>query len=179
MEENPMNVINRKIAGIKKTIQQAPKAISVIAVNHFKQSFQVGGFIGDNGIERWKPLKNKSRKNIGRAILIQKGALMNSIREMEANQEQIKIGSSRAYASIQNNGGIINQAARSSLYKQNRYKMGTKKGSFKNGTTAGQGFTHKARIIKIPARKFMGNSRALTNKIDNWYLGRLKQNGVL
>lgn len=71
------------------------------------------------------------------------------------DSETASISTNKEYAAIHQFGGEIKQGERQSLYVQNRYKRGAKKGKFKKGTEAGKGFLYKARTIRIPARPFM------------------------
>ncbi len=158
----------KKVDAIKNILNRAPEAIGVIAVNHFKQNFERQGFVDDVKTP-WQARKKDKGKDKGRAILRKSGRLANSLRVTRANTEEVAIGTDVPYARIHNEGGEIKQAARSELFIRNRYKRGVKKGKFAKGKKKGRGFTYTDRVIRMPKRQFLGNSKNLNYKIDNWY----------
>ncbi|GJQ32625.1 MAG: hypothetical protein HBSAPP04_14640 [Ignavibacteriaceae bacterium] len=118
----------------------------------------------------WEPLKKstlRSRRRKNRRILQQRGAgggLLGSITSRYTG-EYAEIGTNLVYAPIHQFGGTIERAARSETFKRKRWtkdkftKKGEliqkRKGQFRKGTTAGQGFTMKAHTITIPARPYL------------------------
>lgn len=143
-----------------------PGVIAETATAYYKQSFIEKGFDGKKWPETEKPVKKGS-------LMVRSSDLVNSVRPSVVNSSRVRIsaGSSKVpYAKIQNEGGVINRAARSETFVRNRYKSGPKskafggQGLFKKGTTAGQGYSFKAYSITIPARPFMRPS-AILNKL--------------
>jgi phage gpG-like protein len=158
--------LKRKAEALKKVLNNAPRVIGSMAVTHFKTNFRKQGFEG----VKWPKRSTNRAKDAGRAIMIKKGRLMNSIRVASANTKEIVIGTNVPYAKIHNEGGTISQAARSETFARNRISRGARKGLFKKGVVNGkQGFTYKARNIKIPKRQFIGEDAELTKKVDHWY----------
>jgi phage virion morphogenesis protein len=119
----------------------------------------------------WQPLSAgtlrwKRKKGAARQILQFKGQLVRSIQE-EANNDHAAVGSNLRYGRIHQEGGTINIAARSEIFKRNRYSRGVKKGKFKKGTTPGKGFTRKKHSIRIPARPFLKMNQKDLEAINN------------
>jgi phage virion morphogenesis protein len=107
----------------------------------------------------WAPLAASTRrKKKHPKILTESGQLRGSIRYQVLGANAVAVGTNKVYAAIQQLGGEIVQGARSELFTRKRYVRGTKKGRFKKGTVAGQGFTFAERRIAIPARAFLGVS---------------------
>ena len=91
----------RKFDLLKRTL---PRVIGNMAVNHFRQSFKSGGFT-DGNFQAWPKRKPGSKRNAGRAILVDSGALKNSILMKDATFDKIRISSEGlAYADVHNRG---------------------------------------------------------------------------
>ena len=89
---------------------------------------------------------------------VKTGRLRSSItvsRSIKRGEFKFFIGTNVEYARIHEYGGTIHRNPRSSLYVQNRYTRGSKKGAFKRGATRGRGFTYQGYDINIPARPFL------------------------
>jgi phage gpG-like protein len=80
-----------------------PVIVARTAENHFKQSFQLQKF-NDDGADPWKKRKSRSAKNEGRAILVQSGRLMRSIRASKISWNRIDLGSPVKYGKYHNDG---------------------------------------------------------------------------
>lgn len=127
----------------------------------------------------WLPLasvtikQRKRRRYWPGKILQRTGQLLVSI-QSKATNDSAQVGTNKKYAAIHQFGGTINQGARSGLTLPNRYKIGSKKGKFKKGTTKGQGYEFSSRSIKIPARPFLQLSdqamKNIEDKIKNYLL---------
>lgn len=167
--ENKFEKIHKEL---KKVYQNIPNKIAVVAQQYFEESFERRGY-NETPFEKWKQRKNpNSKKNKGRAILVQSGRLSKSIRIISVSTSNIKIGTDVPYAKIHNEGGIITQGARSERFVRNK----TKKGKFKKGTKAGKGQTYKERKIEIPKRQFLGeNNKDLQKKIDDIFEKAIKK----
>lgn len=164
--------LRKKATALKQVLNNAPRVVGSMAVTHFKGNFRKQGFDG----VKWPKRSTNRAKDAGRAIMIKKGRLMNSIRVASANTNEIVIGTNVPYAKIHNEGGTISQPARSETFTRNRISKGARKGLFKKGTKAGgRGFTYKARNIKMPQRKFIGEDAELTKKIDTWYTNNINK----
>lgn len=160
--DNVQQVMNGIKSKMKTAIRSLPKVLGNEAVNWSKASFDRQGFL-DNSTQPWQPRKKATRRNSGKAILVQSGRLRRSIRIINSSDTTVVIGTDVPYARIHNYGGVIQQAARSETFVRNRRGKGRglNKYKFSRGTTAGQGFTFAARTIVMPQRKFMGNSANL------------------
>lgn len=75
------------------------------AKNFFVNSFRVQGF-EDKSVEKWKPRKTQTKRNIGRAILVQSGDLRRSIIRQPVNKANlsVKISTDLVYAKVHNEG---------------------------------------------------------------------------
>lgn len=136
-----------------------PKQAKDLGVQFFKSRWRAQGWL-DNSFKRWASRKRKDKKRPGRAILMNRGRLRNSIRGT-IQGDTIVFGTDVPYAKIHNEGGTIQRHARSDLFVRNRYVKGKKKGKFKKGTKAGRGFTFKAGQATMPKRQFIGDSAHL------------------
>lgn len=144
---------NSNIATIRLLMAQAPRHLSEIAVNWFKDSFKQGGFT-DQSFQPWEPRKNersrfdsegnrikyKAKDKESRGVLIKTGNLRRSIQPLYS-QSEVGAISYLPYSGIHNEGG---QAGR-------------------NGSA------------RIPRRMFMGDSAQLMNKLENDLLNSLDQ----
>lgn len=95
--------INRKIRNLKDAKRKIPVLVSNNSKNFFLQSFRNQGFT-DNSLEKWQKRDNRSRRNSGRAILVDTGALRRSIKVSQSSFNKIVITSNLPYASVHNYG---------------------------------------------------------------------------
>jgi phage virion morphogenesis protein len=95
--------INRKIRNLKDAKTKIPVLVSNNSKNFFLQSFRNQGFT-DNSLEKWQKRDNRSRRNSGRAILVDTGALRRSIKVSQSSFNKIVITSNLPYASVHNYG---------------------------------------------------------------------------
>lgn len=174
----------RQLDAVLTVYKKLPTEIATVAVNFSKDRFRDQAWL-DRTIEKWAQLKN-SRNRKGRrsqTILIDTGRLKRSIRKIKVTQNQIIIGSSEPYASIQNDGGEIKKTVQVKSHQVNSYR---KRGytRTRNGRTESikaqtvKSFRVKAHTrkmnTKIPARRFMGNSYRLSNRITTLVTIRFK-----
>ncbi|MDM1048047.1 phage virion morphogenesis protein [Sphingobacterium hotanense] len=128
-------------------------------------NFQNSGFFG----EKWVPRKSKKKTH---KVLLDTEALRDSIKILRSQPGLVIIGSQSHYASIHNNGGIIQRTARSETFVRNRHKKGKLgemfggKGAYAKGTSAGRGMTIKAYSISMPRRQFLGSHPKLIGKLE-------------
>ncbi|MGB5218562.1 MAG: phage virion morphogenesis protein [Smithella sp.] len=139
------------------------KAIGDRIAEQTKRRFESGGPAPDG--RPWTKPKTPNPKRI--RTLTVTGHLRDSIRYQLIGNNSVAVGTNKVYAAIHQSGGTIDKTARSELFVRNRSKRGDKKGKFKKGTTAGRGFTFGAHSIKIPARPFLGLSKANSDEIIN------------
>jgi phage virion morphogenesis protein len=95
--------INRKIRNLKDAKTKIPVLVSNNSKNFFLQSFRNQGFT-DNSLEKWQKRDNRSRRNSGRAILVDTGALRRSIKVSQSSFNKIVITSNLPYAAVHNYG---------------------------------------------------------------------------
>ena len=160
---NEQQVFNRLKSKLQNAVSSLPKVFGNEAVNFFTDSFNKQGW-EDRSLSPWVPRK-KTKKGTGRAILVETGKMRRAIKIGSTGPTRVTIVNDDPKARIHNNGGKIVQQPRSETFQRNRFKKGSKKGKFKKGTSAGRGFTFKARTINIPQRKFMGHSYALVQRL--------------
>lgn len=160
---------------LKKVYQNIPNKIAVVAQQHFEESFEKRGY-NETPFEKWKQRKNpNNKKNKGRAILVQSGRLSKSIRIISVSSTNIKIGTDVPYAKIHNEGGQIEQGAKSDNFIRTRNKKGKYKGT-RQRQKGEVGKSYKARTIVIPKRQFLGeNNKDLQKKIDDIFEKAIKK----
>ena len=164
-----------------------PYKAGVIMVAYSKDRFKYQNWI-DTYPEPWqrrsskKPWTNKgkAKNNAGRALLIQSGRLRRSIRIMSTNANSVTIGSDVPYAAVHNDGLRVNTTQRVRQFtrmnkKRDAYgvtgsKEGKKSTRIKFGKTASGISVVKAHDRKVnykmPRRRFMGESKYLSNQIS-------------
>jgi len=136
-------------------------AIREVIKTSIDRNFSEGGRFGDDndfggGNQKWIVSKASERRS--GQTLVDTGRLASSVTiniSYSGNKLNIEVGSNLPYAAIHQFGGVIKQGASSKLYTQNRYSKGKKKGSFKKGTTWGQGGTVGEHTITVPARPYL------------------------
>lgn len=97
--------IKNDIRKLDKFKVNAPLVLGNMAVNHFKLGFRRGGFQTDDSKTGWAKRGKGSKRNSGRAILVDSGRLKRSIRIQRRRFGSIIIGTSGiAYANIHNEG---------------------------------------------------------------------------
>ncbi|MBS1641561.1 MAG: phage virion morphogenesis protein [Bacteroidetes bacterium] len=124
--------------------------------------------------------KGKSRNNNGRAILVQSGRLMRSVRIVNTTANSVTIGSDVPYAIAHNNGirmrftqhvnSFIRMNKRNDNYqavagKQFKNKTNIKFKKNASGVSAVKAHNREMNY-KMPKRQFMGESKYLTMQIN-------------
>ena len=84
--------INSKIKKLKAAKKDIPLKLGNVAKRHFVKSFKDGGFT-DATLSPWAARKAKTKRNKGRALLVDTGALRRSIKVTKASFDIIKIES--------------------------------------------------------------------------------------
>jgi len=175
IESKIPDVIGEMLAKIKDR-EPLMRNISSIMLDDVRQNFEV------QGRPPWAPLAQstiKERQRLGYwpgKILQRTGQLLKSITSKSDN-DSAQVGTNKIYAAIHQFGGIINQAARSNLYKQARYIRKSKKGKFKKnrGKREMGGFTYKAKSIRIPPRPFLILSEDAVNEVKQQLMNYLEK----
>jgi phage gpG-like protein len=171
-------------------LQHAPTILGNDAVNFFLDSFKKQGWLG-NSFTPWPARKivtrwGKTKRNNGRAILIDSGRLRRSIRVTSATSNAIKIGTDVPYAKAHNEGtrirGVIQQVS-AHTRKKTRAGITSKKtlktrsnitfGRINTGASI-QVKAHTRRIdMRLPKRQFMGYSPYLDKALKRRLMAEL------
>lgn len=166
-----------------KLFRDIPRIVGTEAVNHFKSSFRLQGFY-DGSLKRWQDRRPGAKRNKGRALLVNTGALRRSIRVTQQNADGVAVGSDLPYASAHNSGvrGIqsVRPHKRESTIKRKTW------GSFtgaankrKSETVSLAGARHNvrgfSRRMNTAKRQFVGNSEWLTRRIGVRFLKELRK----
>ncbi len=112
----------------------------------------------------------------GGKTLVLSARLYRSI-SFQASATGVEIGTNVIYAAIHQFGGTINQPARSQTlhFKANK-KTGQQRFSRAKGATHSKEVSIGARVIKMPARPFIGldadDDRAITGIAEKWLAGQ-------
>jgi phage gpG-like protein len=135
-------------------LSQSMTTVANEAVNWSLDRFRQQNWV-DRGAQKWQQRNPNTKRNKGRALLVDTGRLKRSISVMQVGALGFKYGSAGVkYASAHNYGKFIPRHARSETFKRNRGKGG----KFKKGTTPGRGFTFSAGGFNMPQRQFLGRS---------------------
>lgn len=171
----PINELNR-ILGVIKTL---PTEVGTEAVNFFKDGFNKQGWQGDNGLEPWKQRKEHIK---GRNILIGKGTAnlkKGIVKRVMGRTVIITVeGIAEKYADIHNTGGTI-QVTNSPAMKKWAWAMYYKELEGGSATYASMykamALSKKANFeVKIPKRQFIGQTRQLERRLNEYIQRRLK-----
>jgi phage gpG-like protein len=152
---------------------------SVTGLNFFKESFDKQGFT-DTSFEAWPHVKGGDGT---RHILTNTGHLRDSTQILERSIQQIVFANTAIYADVHNNGGTINVKVTEKARKYFWYLYYTqvdKQGNILPGGSPtyakmykSMALTRKSFLtIKIPQRKFLGESKALMDIINAWAAGQ-------
>ncbi len=129
------------------------------ALKFFVESFENQGFTDEN-FEAWKPSKG--------TILIKSGDLRDSIKVIEATEEKIVFQSDEEYSQIHNEGGTIPITKESRAFFWYMYKK-SKKSKWKAMALT------KKKVINIPKRQFIGESKTLMKELDQWIANEIEE----
>jgi phage gpG-like protein len=145
----------------------------------FKECFVKGGWT-DTSFQPWKSRQSPIG---GKKLMYGIGNLMQSIRKIEETDARVIVGSDTEYAGIHNDGGTITVTAQMKRYWWAQYYKlsGTLKKTKKGKVSKAEGnrkLSAKAEYckrmalmkvgskIKIPQRRFIGESQALMTILD-------------
>lgn len=174
-----------------KILQARPRFVAVESKNFFKDGFRKGGWT-DDSFQPWQPRKSPLG---GKKILIGKDNTMNlmqSINTLEENQNRVRTGSVLNYAKTHNDGTEITVTTKMKKYWWAKYYELS--GKVKK-TTTGKQSKAKANIranakaeyckrmalmkvgskIKIPKRKFIGESKTLLKEFEIWFAAEVEK----
>jgi phage gpG-like protein len=155
-------------------ITDLPVKVGTLAVNFTKQRFREQAWI-DNATEPWRRRKPGTKRNRGRALLVDTGRLRRANRIIRTGHLSVTIGNDTPYAGVHNQGfnGVVTIPPHSrKKFKRDRVETGklTKKGNTRKQTVVSvigeipvKGHTRR---LNIPQRKFMGRSYYLSRQIE-------------
>ena len=159
--ENFQELVSR----VNEAIEGASEIISETAVEYFQNTFRTKKFDGNP----WAPPRVPKRSG---SLLVQSGALLNSIRPVLISPERIVIAAGNEkvdYAQVHNEGfeGKVTVSAHKRVVKAKK-KIGVKgeeeQDSDENMT---QNVKEHTRMMRIPQRQFMGEAKELNEKLCN------------
>lgn len=135
------------------------------AVRFSKERFRQKNWV-DAAPQKWKPRQRKGRGS----LLVRSGRLKRSIRILNKTATSVTIGTDVPYARIHNEGGTIREKV---FVKQHTRKRSARQN---RGTGKIQVKAHTRMMnTQVPPRPFIGESRALLNKIEK-KMNKLAQN---
>lgn len=156
-----INELNKYLQSLNRDIiEDAANIVAETATSYFKETFKYKGFDGNPWLQAKHPKRTGS-------LLIDSGALVNSIRPAIVTKEKVVISAGNShtpYAQIHNEGykGVIQIGAHTRLRKGKQEKVKS-----------------HSRKVDIPQRQFMGQSEILNDKIHgditNYLNSKLKK----
>ena len=165
-----MNKTNKSpdFVGIASKIKgEAARYAAVEAKKFFKECFVKGGWT-DKSFQAWEARKSP----VGRKLMYNEGSLMNSISTFQQTDDLVETGSKSVYARIHNDGGTITVTPKMKKFFWRKYYelAGSRR---KNAGTAAEFYRGMALMrvgskIKIPQRKFIGESATFMQQLDEW-----------
>lgn len=150
-----------------------PRKVGVIAKNQFTDNFRKGGFL-DNGIQPWRRTKRQDGEGTDARyspLTSRRDHLMRSI-TVHPSPGKVEIRNDVEYANIHNEGGNTHPRVTPKMRKFAWAKFYSLSNHGKDITPEAESWKGlaltKKRIlnIRIPQRKFIGDSRELTEKIE-------------
>lgn len=103
---------DRVLNEYNKFRRDAPRVLANETKNHFLEAFRKGGGQTDASKSGWEPRKPNARRNAGRGILVDTGALRRSISVLRATFKEIIIGTTRIPYAQRHNEGLTDRLGR-------------------------------------------------------------------
>lgn len=167
---------------VPKLRRDTARMAATEAQKFFRNSFVNGGFT-DKIFSKWKPAKNPLS---GKKVMYRRGSLMASVRKMEETEQRVVVGTDSVYGDIHNEGGTITVTEQMKKFWWAKYyefagKVKVTKSGRVSKTKANNTINAKAQYcknmalmpvgskIKMPQRKFLGESATMMKQFDNWY----------
>lgn len=186
------DIITRAPKMVERAMRdEIPRKAAVIAKNHFRQNFRDGGFT-DGGLHAWKKTKRQKAGSPYKPLTSERNHLMNSIDAVPA-PGQVTVVSPVPYARIHNEGGTVNthptvtDKMRGMAWARCYSIAGVRKGEKLPKELPEEArkwralaLTKKEKLnitAHIPQRRFIGESRELSEKINNAIIDKLKEIG--
>lgn len=134
---------------------------AVTAVNHFKRSFEIGGWAGES-FERW-PGRKPGAPRPSRALLVDTGRLRRSIRVTARGASFITVGTDVPYGRAHNLG----------LTYAKRVQVAAHSRKTKRGAVAVKSHSRQMNTT-MPQRQFLGSSPGLNKAIGREWARRFR-----
>lgn len=175
------NILAKHEQHFKKVLMYAPGMLGNVAVNFFLDRFRYQNWLGHTA-EPWRQRRRNTRRNRGRALLIQSGRLRRSIRITKVTGLTVTIGTDVPYAKAHNTGFKGSVAVKA--FSRNKYSK-QKVGSGKYTKTGKERMKTVSRVsgsvqvkahnrkMNIPRRQFMGRSPVLDKMLQRKLLAEL------
>lgn len=156
-------------------MRRLPPLLGAEAVRHTKENFRRGGFM-DATLQPWEQRKVP---DAGRGILIGKGSghLFRDVRILSRTSNMVTVGTTLPYAKIHNDGGVIAHPGGTAFYKTKDGKLAWVSNQVAARlANAGRRLPRtKPHAIRIPQRKFLGQSISLNKKLHDIVARELKR----
>jgi phage gpG-like protein len=168
----------RKLEALSKTYRNLPAEIATIAVNFSKERFVDQAWL-DETKKPWEPRKRPRRGKTGKitnsqTLLVKTGRLKRSVRKISATEDKIIIRTGVPYAQIHNEGGTVTTTATVKTHEVKEHTRNRK--GRKEKVKAHTIKAHQRKMnTKIPQRQFIGNSKALQDKIVSHITARFER----
>jgi phage gpG-like protein len=165
MSKVDISDFTRKLDALSDSYRKLPNEIAATAVNFSKERFRDQAWL-DKTKENWKP---RARRRAGsskksQTLLVNTGRLKRGMRKISATQDSVIIGNDVPYAQIQNDGGVIEGTATVNEYTKREYQR-KRKGRKETVRSHKVGSHTRKMKIKIPSRRFIGNSYTLERRL--------------
>lgn len=170
------------LADLGSAMRVIPVLVGNEAVNFFLDGFTKQAWQGDGGNQPWKPRKAGNKRNKGRAILVNTGALKRGIVKQVGNGISVRVyvsGSASKYADMHNFGFIggvqVTPHHRRTFGKVKVYNISTRRGRNIKAQTGRKQIQSFVRRINMPRRQFIGSSTQLDARIRTIINQQVKQ----
>lgn len=174
----------KKLSRVSDAMNKLPPKLGAVAVRFSKDRFRSQNWVGAS-TQPWKRRRQERGNRNNRATLVDSGRLKRSIRKISANNRRIVIGTDVPYAQAHNEGvnGMVQVKAHTrGRYSSSRQGTGvfnarsrkerTKTVTERTGDVEVKAHTKK---MRLPERKFMGQSKTLMRQIERQILLDLKK----
>lgn len=151
-----------KLNRLSKLYRKFPEIAAIEAVNFSKERFVRKNWV-DKSVTAWKARKpspewhtEAQKKAAARgSLMVKSGRLKRSIRKIKVTRNSVTIGTDVPYAEAHNEGAVINTTVNIKTHSRKR-----------KGRTETVKAHRKKRKIKIPERRFIGESAILLRRVE-------------
>jgi len=104
--------LGRKSKKFRQLKKEAPKVIAENSLNHYLEGFRKGGGQTNDSKSGWRKRKPTAKRDAGRAILVDTGALRRDLQVISAKEGKIILGTRRIPYARRHNEGITDRLGR-------------------------------------------------------------------